>query len=107
MEAHNQHAGQGSVLLDIGGDVGAVVLSMPAELAGHEVEARPVTARPGHPHLPHVAVLGRPVAGRIRYSAVFGELPRGEYELYLRPSGPVALTVSVRGGEVTEADWPL
>jgi len=107
MEAHNLHAGQGSVLLDIGEDVGAVVLAMPAELAGLEVEARPVPARPGHAHLPHVAVLGRPVAGRIRYSAVFAELAEGDYELYLRPAGPVALTVSVRGGEVTEADWPL
>ncbi|HEU5269248.1 MAG TPA: hypothetical protein VFU36_04925 [Jatrophihabitans sp.] len=107
MEAHNLHAGQGSVLLDIGGDVGAVLVSMPAELAGSEVEARPVAVRPGRPHLPHVAVLPRPVAGGVRYSAVFGELPQGEYQLYLRPDGPVALTVSVRGGEVTEADWPL
>ena len=46
MEAHNLHAGLGPVLLDIGDDIGAVVLSMPAELVGHEVEARPVTDQP-------------------------------------------------------------
>ena len=53
------------------------------------------------------AVLARSVAGRVSHTAVFGELPEGRYELYLRPAGPVALTVAVRGGEVTEADWPL
>ena len=106
MEAHNKHAGEGPVLLDIGDDIGAVVLSMPAELAGSEVEARPVAARPGHA-IGHVGVLARSAGGRVGYSAVFGALPEGRYELYLRPDGPVALTVGVRGGEVTEAHWPL
>jgi hypothetical protein len=107
METHNAHAGQGPVMLDIGDDIGAVVLAMPAELDGSEVEARPVPAPPAGVHLPHVAVLPRPVAGRVDHSAVFGELPQGTYELYLRPAGPVALTVRVCGGEVTEAAWPL
>ena len=106
-EAHNQHAGQGPVMLDIGGDIGAVVISMPAELTGSEVEARPVPAPPAGVHLPHVSVLARTVAGQVSHAAVFGALPAGRYELYLRPAGPVTLTVSVRGGEVTEADWPL
>ena len=33
-EDHNQHAGQGPVMLDIGGDVGAVIVLAPASLAG-------------------------------------------------------------------------
>ena len=33
--------GQGSVLLDIGGDVGALVVAMPASMVGVEVEIRP------------------------------------------------------------------
>jgi hypothetical protein len=107
METHNLHAGLGPVLLDIGGDIGAVVLSMPAELASREVEARPVGGAPAGCHLPHVGVLARSVAGRASHTAVFGELPEGRHELYLRPAGPVVLTVAVRGGEVTEADWPL
>jgi len=108
MEAHNAHAGQGPVLLDIGDDIGALVLRMPAEAAGCEVEARPVSAGPpGWSHLPHVGVLARTAGGRTSHTAVFGELPEGRYELYLRPAGPVALTVEVRGGEVTRADWPL
>jgi hypothetical protein len=107
MEAHNAHAGQGPVLLDIGGDIGALVLRMPADLAGSEVEARPAEHAEGWSHLPHVAVLARASGGRPSHSAVFGELPEGGYQLYLRPDGAVALTVQVRGGEVTEADWPL
>jgi ABC-type Zn2+ transport system substrate-binding protein/surface adhesin len=38
----NPYAGQGSVLLDIGGDIGALVVTMPAELDGSEIEIRPV-----------------------------------------------------------------
>ena len=112
----NSHAGQGSVVLDIGGDVGAVVITMPATLDGVEIEARPVGAHAhdhdhdhdhGHSHLPHVAVLPRPTpAGEKVHSAVFGSLPAGTYELYERPAGPVRLTVEVRGGSVATAIWP-
>lgn len=35
---HNPHAGQGSVLLDIGDGVGALVVTMPEAMLGHEVE---------------------------------------------------------------------
>ena len=34
----NPHAGQGAVLLDIGGDVGALVVTMPRSTVGEEVE---------------------------------------------------------------------
>jgi hypothetical protein len=75
-------------------------------LVGSVVEAGRVAFRPATP-IGHVGVLARSAGGRVRYSAVFGALPQGRYELYLRPDGPVALTVGVHGGEVTEADWPL
>ncbi len=98
------------MLLDIGGDIGALILTMPAALIGAEVEARPIAGaafdgyRPGS-HLPHVAVLARPGAP-VRHTAVFAELQDGEYELYLRPDQPVRLTAVVRGGEVSSATWP-
>lgn len=116
----NRHAGQGPVMLDIGGDVGAVILSMPAELIGQEVEARPLSGpalaahqpheHDGHQHshhLTHVGVVARPGPDGPTATAVFGELVEGSYELYLRPDGPVALTVAVLGGEVSSANWPL
>ena len=125
MVEDNSHAGQGPVVLDIGGDIGALVITMPAALAGYEVEARPVAGPAyhsgghshshghdhahGHDHgspLTHVGVLARSCDGTVRHTAVFGELRDGSYELYVRPDGPVRLTTTVRGGAVTSESWP-
>ena len=120
----NSHAGQGAVVLDIGGDVGALVIVAPASMDGIEIEARPVGHPSGHGHghdhdhdhghdhgsghhLEHVAVLARPLPDGDRiYSAVFAGLTAGTYELYERPAGPVRLTVAVTGGAVADAVWP-
>jgi len=120
----NPHAGQGAVLLDIGGDVGALVVTMPPELEGFEVEIRPAgfTAQHEHPHdhgdhehghdgdhgpghHPHVAVVNRPTGSGSVPSLVFPEVVAGEYELVPKDGGPVRLTVRVDGGVVTAADW--
>jgi hypothetical protein len=109
----NSHAGKGPVVLDIGGDIGALIVTMPAALAGEEVEACPIagaafdtySAHPGS-HLPHVAVLARPDGSSMRHLAVFAELQDGEYQLYLRPNGDARLTAVVRGAQVTSAVWP-
>ena len=55
----------------------------------------------------HVGVVERPSPAGPSCTAVFGELVEGSYELYVRPDGPVALTVAVVGGEVSTAAWPL
>jgi hypothetical protein len=119
-EPENAWAGQGAVLLDIGGDVGALVVAMPAVTVGLEVEIRPLDgqhvggAHPhhrrqehSHDHLAHVAVVARPVAGGHLPSLVFPELEAGRYELFEmgRPEA-VALRTEVRGGAVTSVDWP-
>jgi hypothetical protein len=105
VEPHNTGAGQGPVLLDVGADVGALVVRMPAQLDGAEVEICPLPCPPGA-RLRHVGVLARPTPNGPVHSAVFGGLLAGEYELYVRPDGPVQLTVEVRAAEVTFADWP-
>jgi len=116
-QVENPFAGQGSVMLDIGGDVGALVVTMPAGMTGVEVEIRPAGGGHangvhhhghdhGHAHHPHVAVVDRPVDdGRVP-SLVFPELVEGSYELYEKETDDVRLTVDVRGGEVTAAHWP-
>ena len=131
MTEDNSHAGQGAVLLDIGGDVGALVVEMPADMEGVEVEIRPLSAADdtdgvgpdhgGQPHShehehehehehasvwPHVAVVARPAPIGIVYSLVYPQLKEGSYELYMRPNGPVELTADITGGYVTEAVWP-
>lgn len=108
----NPHAGQGSVLLDIGGDVGALIVSMPAEMEGVEVEIRPFGAPDlpahahGHGHYPHVEVVLRPTAEGPVPSLVFPELVEGRYELYVKETHDVELLVDVTGGEVSTAVWP-
>jgi hypothetical protein len=106
---NNGHAGQGSVVLDIGGEVGALIVAMPAAFSGQEVELRPAGEAVGahhHRHHPHVAVLARPTPAGPAHAAVFAALDQGEYELYLRPHGPVMVRAAVSGGAVTFTDWP-
>ncbi len=118
----NPFAGQGSVLLDIGGDIGALVVTTPAEMEGVEVEIKPLGSAfhdaedhdhgddhehsHGRAHHPHVAVVNRPVEGGTVPSLVYPELVEGRYELYLKGTTDVRLTVEVTGGEVTSAVWP-
>ncbi len=112
-ETENPHAGQGSVLLDIGGDIGALVVTMPDAMIGDEVEIRQVGStahghhHDGSEHPPHVAVVERPVAGGGTVpSLVFPELVEGSYELSLKGTRDRVLTVEVDGGRVATATWP-
>jgi hypothetical protein len=115
----NAWAGQGAVLLDIGGEIGALVVTMPASMVGAEVEIRPLrgyagSAGHGHhhghgerEHLAHVAVVSRPVAGGEVPSLVFPGLLDGGYELFGKGQpDDVVLRVDVVGGEVAVTDWP-
>ena len=131
MDPENPFAGQGAVLLDIGGDIGALVVDMPAALLGEEVDIVSVDSlgSPGHDHShdhnhdstthhhsdghehglghrPHVAVVDRPVGAGSRPSLVFPELLEGSYVLMPKGTDDVVLRVDVRGGEVTSASWP-
>jgi hypothetical protein len=102
----NPFAGQGAVILDIGGDVGALMVTMPRGMVGEEVEVMTGREAPGH-HRPHVAVVDRPVAGGGTLpSLVFPELSEGSYALVPKGTDDVHLRVDVRGGQVTSADWP-
>ena len=106
-EVENPFAGQGSVLLDIGDDVGAVVVEMPVEMVGVEIEIRPLEAHDhGHVHHPHVAVVNRPVEGGQQPSLVFPEVREGSYGLYEKHADVRRLIVTVAGGRVTGAEWP-
>ena len=111
----NPYSGQGAVLLDIGGDVGALVVSMPAGMDGVEVEIHPEHehgadrvdhGHEAHRHHPHVAVVARPTDAGIVHSLVYGEVTAGRYRLHPLPDGPAVLAVEVVGGRVTEAVWP-
>jgi len=94
-------SGDGTVVLDIGGDVGALVLHTPHELAGMEIDIY----RAGE-DLPamHTAVRARDLPGGHVHAAVYPTVPAGEYVIAAVGALP-ALCVTVRGGHVTETSW--
>ncbi len=118
-EVENPYAGQGAVLLDIGGDVGALVVMMPDDLIGTEIEIEPASERahghhgnghghPGHEHhREHVAVVSRPVYAGSVASLVFPALAEGRYRLFDKGEDVVRLEVDVVGGQVISVDWPV
>jgi hypothetical protein len=99
---HRHTAGQGSTVLDIGDDVGALVLYTSVELVGAEIEISP-DADPDRRR--HVAVHPRQYPGGTAYAAVYYGLEAGSYRLWAA-DGSVALTVSISGNSITEAVWP-
>jgi hypothetical protein len=94
--SHPEH-----VVLDIGGEFGALVLYTPPDLRGREVEIAPVGQDSKRVH---TAVLERIVAGRTVFAAVFPRLAAGRFRLwYDNPTQPD--TVEIQAGEVAELDW--
>jgi hypothetical protein len=90
----------GSVVLDIGGDLGAAIVYTPANLVGLEIEIR----REGTPwDGTHVAVRARSVPGGEVYAALFPGLPQGRYEVRVRgdDAGLIA-ALDVEGALVKE-----
>jgi hypothetical protein len=88
----------GTVMLDIGGDVGALIVYVDAELLGREIEARPA----GHDARPaHASVLERTTADGPRHAVVIPALQAGGYELWL--DGGISIgSARVERGAVTE-----
>ncbi len=103
---HHHHtlapSGQGTVVLNIGAGIGALVIHTPGSLHGHEIEVSP-TANPGV--RTHAAVRARYVRDGVRWSVVIDRLPEGRYVVWRDPVTPLA-EVDVAGGAVTEYAWP-
>ncbi len=98
-------SGPGTVVLDLGGDIGAAVVLTPAGLAGEELEIRAEAADWAGEH---VAVLPRPGPAGTLYAAVFPSLAAGSYRVRRRghPEDPTEVTVEVAGARVAQERWP-
>ena len=98
-EAHRPH--DEAVVLELGGDLGALVVYTDASLLHTEIE---ISAEGSDDQRSHKDVLERVVAGRSLYAAVFDNLPAGTYTLW---HDDVARTrgATVTGGAVAELDW--
>lgn len=90
----------GSVMLDIGGDIGALVLYVAATEHGREIEVSPV----GGGIRTHAAVRARHLDHTTVHCVVIPGLVAGEYTVWAAPTVPAG-TVTVTGGQITEVDW--
>lgn len=91
-----------AVVLNIGDDIGALIIHTSPELHGKEIHISPVKLAKRQ----HVEVLERSIAGQPAYTAVFPELREGEYDLWsdlqsLVPQGHA----TIAGGQITTLDW--
>ena len=93
----------GSVVLNLGAGIGALVLYTPAGLNGAEIEIS-VPGVPAHRRT-HSQVRERRAGGAVQHAAVYPGLPAGEYTIWRDASTPAGV-VTVRGGHVTSYQWP-
>jgi hypothetical protein len=94
--------GAGCVVLELGGDVGVLVLATPAALLGHEIEISP--AGKGA-YRTHALVRERVTASGTSYAAVYPGVPAGQYTVW-RDADTAAGTITVSGGQVARFHWP-
>ena len=88
-----------TLVLDIGGDIGALVIVAGADLAEQEIEISPgADARTPRSHN---VVHARRGGDRVAYTAVFPSVPAGEYTVWHRDGSPHA-RVTILGGQVTQ-----
>jgi hypothetical protein len=91
--------GPGSVVLDLGADVGALVLDVAPALCGREIEISPADGGPAARRT-HALVRERRTSAGTGYAAVYPGLPAADYTIWSAPATPAA-TVTIRGGRVT------
>jgi hypothetical protein len=90
------------VVLEIGEDLGALVIHADAGMHGMEIEISPSE---DDRQRSHKEVLERAAGSHPAYTAVFDQIPAGTYTLW---TGDVARLrdVRVEGGQIAELRWP-
>jgi hypothetical protein len=100
-ERHDERVHSETVVLDIGQDVGALIIYAKPELCGREIEVSP---RGNDGKRVHVDVLERRIDGRSVFTAVFPRLREGDYDIWENTRNP-AYSVTIIGGKVASVDW--
>lgn len=98
---HIATAGNDSLVLDIGGDIGALIIYTGDDLVDAEIDLSPAeddTARF------HNMVHPRHVGAEVLFTAVYPAISAGVYTIWRDATTPQA-TVTIRGGEVAEYRW--
>jgi hypothetical protein len=89
------------VVLDIGEDIGALIVHTDASMHGVEVE---ISATGHDEERSHKDVLEREINGRPAYTAVFDKVREGSYTLWVNDAAR-ARDVVIAGASVAELDW--
>jgi len=97
-------SGPGTVVLELGADIGALILYTPADLDGAEIEISRDDLPPGA-HRTHSQVRQRHMPSAVIYAAVYPGVPEGHYTIWRDEHTP-ATTATITGGHVTSSHWP-
>jgi hypothetical protein len=89
------------VAIDIGGDIGALIVHTDPEMHGVEIE---ISAAGEDNNRTHKQVLERKLSDRPAFTAVFDGLPAGRYTLWVDDE-PRAWEVEIEGARIAELDW--
>jgi hypothetical protein len=90
-----------SLVLDIGGDIGALLIHTGADRAENEIEISPGRPDPGSSRTHNVVHARHSRHGATTYSAVFPQLASGDYTVWRDRATPHG-TVTIHGGQITE-----
>jgi hypothetical protein len=99
-ETEQRTTARDTLVLDIGGDIGALTIHTGPDRDETEIEISPVGADPAA-HRTHNVVHVRQVGARTFHAAVFPSVPAGEYTVW-RDADTAAGAVTIHGGQVTE-----
>ncbi len=99
-------SGPGTVIMELGAGIGALILYTPAEMDGKEIEISG-DDEPGDlgSRRTHSEVRPRHMPGGTRYAAVYPGLPAGRYTIWRDEHSPAA-AVTVTGGQVCSCRGP-
>jgi hypothetical protein len=86
--------------LDIGENVGALIVYTDSRLVGREIEVSP---KGNSASRTHTEVLERRMSGRAAFAGVFPELPAGPYSIWRDVMSDEDITILA--GSVAEVDW--
>jgi hypothetical protein len=105
MNEHNHGpSAVGSVVLNLGGDIGALIIQAEADLLGVEIDISPLDGT-GPTLRTHSMVRERQTVPQPRYDAVYPDLPAGRYTIWHDAHTPAG-TVTITGGQITTFQHP-
>ncbi len=99
-EAAAGPTGPGTVVLELGPGVGALILYTPPGLDGEEIEI----SRDGERRT-HSRVRPRPAPAGTSYAAVYPRLPAGQYTIWRDQDLPAG-EITITGSQVSSFRWP-